>query len=539
MTGRPCPALFIAAPASGQGKTTVTAALARRHRDLGRRVRVFKTGPDFLDPLILERASGAPVYQLDLWMGGEDHCRQLLYQAAGEADLILVEGVMGLFDGDCSSADLAALFGIPVMAVIDGSHMAQTFGALALGLANYRPGLPFAGAFANRLAGERHYQMLADALPPGLPCLGWLPREADIALPARHLGLVAAAEIADLEARLDQAAAALRLVDLALPAAVNFRPALAVTRRQATPLRTKDIPVTFTLTPGTLHSSQANADPPPPHPLPRGEGELSFGQDTDAPSPLVGEGWGEGDAPTLHQRHPIAQSQPQPLAQSQPRPLAGVRIAVARDAAFAFLYRANLELLQALGAELAFFSPLADPELPPADALYLPGGYPELHLERLAANQALLAAVRAHHAADKPLLAECGGMLYLLESLTDQQGRTASLAGLLPGRGLMGDRLANLGMHEIDLPEGTLRGHGFHYSRLETPLEPIAWSRARRGRQGEPAYRLGSLLASYLHLYFPSNPAALVRVFAPNHPYPADDRISAPVTPGEPARGLD
>jgi cobyrinic acid a,c-diamide synthase len=395
-------------------------------------------------------------------MGGEAHCRQLLYQAAGEADLILVEGVMGLFDGDCSSADLASLLGIPVMAVIDGSHMAQTFGALALGLASYRPGLPFAGAFANRLAGERHYQMLADALPPGLPCLGWLPRDADIALPARHLGLVQAAEIADLEARLDQAAAALRLTDLALPAAVTFRPAP---------------------TPEPWRSSQAKAHPPPP------------------------------------------------------QPLTGVRIAVARDAAFAFLYRANLELLSVLGAELAFFSPLADPELPPADALYLPGGYPELHLERLAANQALLAAVRAHHAADKPLLAECGGMLYLLESLTDQQGRTANLAGLLPGRGLMGDRLANLGMHEIDLPEGTLRGHGFHYSRLETPLEPIAWSRARRGRQGEPAYRLGSLLASYLHLYFPSNPAALVRVFAPDRPLPALDRTRLLVTRGEPPRG--
>ncbi len=347
-------------------------------------------------------------------MGGEDHCRQLLYQAAGEADLILVEGVMGLFDGDCSSADLAALFGIPVMAVIDASHMAQTFGALVLGLARYRPGLPFAGAFANRLAGERHYQMLADALPPGLPCLGWLPREANIALPARHLGLVQAAEIADLEARLDQAAAALRLTDLALPAAVNFRPALAVMRRQATPLKTKDIPVTFTLTPGTLHSYQANADPPPPHPLPRGEGEPGTWLDADTPSPLVGEGWGEGGELALNQRKAIA----------QPQSLAGVRIAVARDAAFAFLYRANLELLQALGAELAFFSPLADPELPPADALYLPGGYPELHLERLAANQALLAAVRAHHAADKPILAECGGMLYLMESLTDQQGRT-------------------------------------------------------------------------------------------------------------------
>ena len=163
MNTRHCSALFIAAPASGQGKTTVTAALARHHRDQGRVVRVFKTGPDFLDPMMLERASGAPVYQLDLWMGGEAHCRQLLYNAAGEADLILIEGVMGLFDGTPSSADLAALFDIPVLAVIDGSAMAQTFGAIAHGLAHYRAGLPFAGVLANRVASESHYQMLADS----------------------------------------------------------------------------------------------------------------------------------------------------------------------------------------------------------------------------------------------------------------------------------------------------------------------------------------------------------------------------------------
>src|SRR3984885_5380753 len=134
MERRACPALFVSAPASNQGKTTITAALARYHSAQGRRVRVFKTGPDFLDPMILERASGAPVYQLDPWMGGDEDVRARLYEAAGEADLILVEGVMGLFDGSPSSADLAIAFGLPVMAVIDGSAMAQTFGALAHGL---------------------------------------------------------------------------------------------------------------------------------------------------------------------------------------------------------------------------------------------------------------------------------------------------------------------------------------------------------------------------------------------------------------------
>ena len=426
---RRCPALFVAAPASGQGKTTVTAALARLHRSQGRRVRVFKTGPDFLDPMILETASGAPVYNLDLWMGGEDHCRRLLYEAAGEADLILIEGVMGLFDGERSGADLAALFGVPVLAVIDGSAMAQTFGALAHGLATYRPGLPFAGVFANRVAGERHYQMLVESLPEGVRAFGWLGRDEALGLPDRHLGLVQAQEIGDLEVRIDRAAAALRGVAGELPPAVDI------------------------------------AAPP--------EEEVG-----------------------------------------RPR-LDGVRVAVARDEAFAFVYHANLDTLRALGAEVGFFSPLEDRHLPPADAIYLPGGYPELHLERLAARAARRGRLAAHHAAGKPIVAECGGMLYLCESLTDAEGRSAEMVGLLPGRAAMQERLANLGLHRVTLPEGELRGHTYHYSRLETPLAPVATSEpARAGRGGEPVYRQGRLQASYLHLYYPSNPAAVARLFA-------------------------
>ena len=426
---RHCPALFIAAPASGQGKTTVTAALARRYRDQGLCVRVFKTGPDFLDPMILERASGNPVYQLDLWMGGEDHCRHLLHEAAGEADLILVEGVMGLFDGERSSADLAMLFGIPVLAVIDGSAMAQTFGAVVHGLASYRPDLPFAGVFANRVAGEHHYQMLAESLPPGVTAYGWLARDADISLPERHLGLVQAAEVGDLDARIARAATALNAGNTPLPPSVAF-----------------------------------TASPP---------------------SPV------------------------EPL-------LAGMRIAVAQDAAFAFVYRANLELLQAFGAELDFFSPLDDDAVPPADALYLPGGYPELHLQRLESNESMKVALRAFHASDRPIVAECGGMMYLLESLTDVRGERAEMLGLLPGHTIMQDQLANIGLHGIGLPEGMLRGHTFHYSRVESPLTPIAHSQpARHHGREEPVYRQGRLTASYLHGYFPSNAAAAAQLFLP------------------------
>lgn len=426
MSPRRCPALFVSAPASGQGKTTVCAALARRYRNRGCKVRAFKTGPDFLDPLILERACGSPVYQLDLWMGGEDHCRRLLYQAAAEADVILIEGVMGLFDGRPSSADLASRFGIPVLAVIDGSAMAQTFGAIAFGLARYRADVPIAGVMANRVAGERHYRMLADSLPAGLRAFGWLARDADIALPDRHLGLLQACEIADLDERLERSACALAEIPDDVPAA--------------------EFP-------------------------------------------------------------PVARS-------TVPMALMGMRIGVAHDAAFSFLYRANLDLLRVLGAELALFSPLTDTTLPDVDSLYLPGGYPELHLDALAANRAMAAAIRAHHAAGRPIYAECGGMLYLLEALTDARERRARMAGLLPGEAVMQTRLAAIALQTVELPEGTLRGHTFHHSRLETPLAPITHGVCPNGgRTAEAVYRVGAITASYVHAYFPSNPPAVARLF--------------------------
>ncbi|BBT18034.1 hydrogenobyrinate a,c-diamide synthase [Metapseudomonas otitidis] len=427
---RTCPALLIAAPASGQGKTTVTAALARLHARQGRRVRVFKCGPDFLDPMILARASGHPVYQLDLWMIGEAESRRLLWEAAGEADLILIEGVMGLFDGSPSAADLARHFGVPVLGVINGAAMAQTFGALAVGLATYQPDLPFAGVLGNRVGSQRHSDLIRDSLPDWIRWYGALPRSAEVELPSRHLGLVQAEELADLDARLDAAADALAAsAEVALPPAVAF----------ATP----------------------------------------------AAEPL--EPW-----------------------------LEGVRIGVARDTSFAFLYQGNLDLLQRLGAELVFFSPLVDAELPAVDSLYLPGGYPELHLPQLAGNPAMAAAIRAHHQAGKPILAECGGMLYLLEALTDAAGQSAELLGLLPGRAVMQKRLAALALQEAALPEGTLRGHTFHHSLLESPEAPLVRGLCPNDKPvAEAVYRIGRLTASYIHFYLPSNPRAAAELLRP------------------------
>jgi cobyrinic acid a,c-diamide synthase len=187
--------LMVSALASGQGKTTATAAVARALVKRGLRVRVFKCGSDFIDPMLLERASGAPVGSLDLWMVGIDQCRSQLAQAARAADVILVEGVMGLYDGTPSSADLARALGIPVMAVIDASAMAQTAGAVVQGLRDYGP-VEMAGVIANRVAGPGHAGMIAASLRD-VPLFATLPRQ-DKTLPERHLGLVLPSELPDL-----------------------------------------------------------------------------------------------------------------------------------------------------------------------------------------------------------------------------------------------------------------------------------------------------------------------------------------------------
>lgn len=450
-----CPALLISATASGQGKTTLTAALARLHARQGRRVRVFKCGPDFLDPHWHALASGAPVHSVDLWMTGEADVRARLHAAAGEADLILVEGVMGLFDGSPCAADLAERLGLPVLAVIDAAGMAETFGALAHGLQQYRPGLRWAGLLANRVGSERHAELLRQGLRDPALWLGALARvqdqgaDAAALLPGRHLGLVAAHELDDALQRLDRAADAL----------------------QATPL-------------GRL-------------PWQAGPGQGASWQDWRVafePAPQ------EAVAPWL----------------------AGRTVAVARDAAFSFIYAANLDCLRAMGARLAFFSPLAGERLPGCDALWLPGGYPELHLDALAAQAGLREDIARHVAAGKAVWAECGGMLALCQRLTDTAGRSADLWGLLPGHARMQPRLAGLGMQELPTPWGALRGHTFHYSRLETPLPEVGRSRrpgqAVQPGRGEALYRHGSVHASYFHAWFASQPRAIAALLGADLP---------------------
>ena len=420
-------ALLVSAVASGQGKTSATAALARKLTRMGKRVRVFKCGPDFIDPMLLEHASGAPVQTLDLWMVGSELCRQQLAQAATETDVILIEGVMGLYDGTPSSADLSRAFGVPVMAVIDASAMAQTAGALVHGLRDYGP-VDIAGVIANRVGSAGHAAMVAASLR-GIPLFATLPRQQQ-SLPERHLGLVLPGEVQDIDLLLDQLADQLVFDE----AAWELLPATGFT----------------------------------------------------APAPAA-----------------------------IPRLLQGKTIAIARDAAFMFLYPANLATLEALGATLSYFSPLADEAVPAnADAVYLPGGYPELHAETLSRASRWQAAMRSAHADGLPILAECGGMMALAESLSDTSGTVWPMAGLLPGAVAMQSRLAGLGSQGWHTPQGILRGHTFHYSRMDTAFPPAATTlKHPSGAEGEAIYQHGSLTASYFHAYFASNPAAVAALF--------------------------
>jgi len=438
MTG--AAAVLVAAPASGQGKTTVASALARLHARRGARVCAFKCGPDFLDPRWLALGSGAAVDSLDLWINGEADCARRLARAAQDADLVIVEGVMGLFDGQPSAADLAQRFALPVLAVIDASAMAGTFGAVAHGLRTWRERLPWAGVLANRVAGERHASMLRDAVGADAGWLGHLPRSDEVRLPERHLGLTMPAEQSDALQRLDAAADLLA----------------------TTPL-----------------------------------GQRALGD------------WPRWTAPVVPPAAPAA------------RTLEGRRIAVACDPAFAFIYPANIELLRAMGAEIIFFSPLAGDALPACDALWLPGGYPELHAEPLAAHTKLRRQIHEHLQAGRPLWAECGGMMALADTLIDAQGRAHAMWGLLPGTVTLGRTLAALGPQQWRVGSDGLRGHTFHWSRFETPLSPATWTEASPATaaaagEGEPLYHQGSLRAGWFHPWFASSPALTAMLFGGN-----------------------
>jgi cobyrinic acid a,c-diamide synthase len=425
MSSCACPAVLVSAAASGQGKTLTTAALARAWRNRGLTVQAFKCGPDFIDSMILQVATGRPVYNLDLGMCGLEDAKAQLYNAAMYADVIIAEGVMGLYDGTPSTADIAKTFNLPVALVIDASGMAQTFAAIAHGLYDFEPTLKRAGLIANKVGSPGHATMLKDALDKHAqhtsvptPWLGALPKDEKFSLPERHLGLHLAHEISDIEQRIE-AAAQLLAADLPLPPTVEF----------------------------------------------------------EAP--------GQAALPNL---------------------LQGKTIAIARDAAFCFIYQANIDCLQAMGANLIYFSPL-QAGLPEADAYWIPGGYPELHLDAISQNTEMRSSLAKAANAGKPILAECGGMMAL-----GQQINGTPTFDLIAGTSEIQPKLQGLGTQHVTTEKGTIGAHTFHYGRFDTPMSP-AYIGKSKYRTGEAVYMENHITASFLHFYFPSNPIMAAQFF--------------------------
>jgi cobyrinic acid a,c-diamide synthase len=468
MVNAPGPRLVIAGTSSGVGKTSLTLGLARSLARNGLRVQTFKVGPDFLDPTWLAAASGRTCYNLDGWMTSREYCRGLFARATADADLAIVEGVMGMFDGaspcslEGSTAEVALWLDAPVLLVVNAHGVARSIAATVQGFAQFEQGVNVAGVIANHCGSSSHRQWLAAALDGAKlpPLVGAMPRGAIVAIPDRHLGLVSADASNCNPQTLDQLANAVgehldlnRIMELARSSAVGW-----VERREP-------------------HQEDPNPD--------------------------------EGDSPIFAGRK---------LGQSP------LRLGIARDEAFHFYYADNLEALEQAGAELVPFSPLADRALPPdLDGLYFGGGYPELHAARLAGNATMLDAVRGFAASGRCVYAECGGLMYLGQSLRGLDGQRHAMAGVLPIETAMLAKLRTLGYAEVTLGTDSLwgqagqtrRGHEFHYSEITADRTAAeGWrpayrvARRRAAESQSEGFAKGNVLASYVHLHWASCPEA-------------------------------
>jgi len=421
---------LVAAPHSGSGKTTVTLGLLRALRNRGVKLAPAKAGPDYIDPAFHEAASGETCINLDPWAMRPALLHAIANNHAGDDRLLIVEGMMGLFDGAAdgqgSAADLAVLLGLPVVFVVDCGRMAHSITALVSGFMDFRQDVEIAGVILNRVGSARHEAVLREALNArDIEVLGVVHRQDELHLPSRHLGLVQAGEHEDIERFLADAAFA-----------------------------------------------------------------ISAGIDLDRLAALTVQGRGSNRTATR-------------------LPPLGQRIAVARDEAFAFSYPHLLDGWRDQGAEISFFSPLAD-EMPSegSDAIYLPGGYPELHAGRISAAGRFVGGLRDAAQAGVRIYGECGGYMVLGDGLIDGDGVRHAMAGLLPVTTSYAKRQRHLGYRRLkplagapwDLP---LTAHEFHYSTLASEGEGerlYSASDARGDALGEVGLRRGSVSGSYMHV---------------------------------------
>ncbi|AGP33381.1 cobyrinate a,c-diamide synthase [Sorangium cellulosum] len=471
------PRLVVAGTASGVGKTTATVAIARALRARGLRVALFKCGPDYLDPTYHGRAVAGTSHNLDGWMMGRDAVLSTFAAEAAGADVALIEGVMGLFDGasptgeEGSTAEIAKWLEAPVALVVDASGMARSVAALVQGFAGFDPALRVAAVVCNQVGSRGHLDILRQA-QRSPPVIGGLPRDEAQRFPERHLGLRTADEAAIPEERFDHWGAQAE-------AWIGLDALLEIARR----------------TPALPAASDVKDAPALP-------------AASDAEDAPAGAAAAAGAAPRR------------------------ARIGVAFDEAFHFYYADNLRRLEAAGAELVRFSPIRDARLPDVDALYLGGGYPEVHAERLTENAALRAEIRAFAGGGGPIYAECGGLMYLTEAIRTRDGRAHPMVGLVPAEAVMCEKLQALGYVEVETQARTIlggaglrfRGHQFRYSELRPaapavpeapspaaeaplPIEHAYSVRRRRGGQvAREGYRAQNVLASYVHAHWASNP---------------------------------
>ncbi len=445
------PRIVIAGTRSGVGKTTLSIGIMRALAQQGLKVQPYKTGPDYIDPTYHKQATGMPSRNLDSWLLSREAILELFEHAAATADIAVIEGVMGLYDGKLggeqlessqagSTAQLAKILDAPVILVLDAGKIAGSAAAIALGYKELDKGGRLAGVILNRIGSQRHYLQLKQAIEKyaELPVLGCLYRDEALHIPERHLGLIPAEE-QEYNA---------------------FRDELAQ--------------------------------------------QITAGIDIESIIKIADE------AGALPHFEPAIFS----LPPDKPR----VRIGVAQDKAFSFYYQDNLDILAHLGAELAFFSPLKDDDLPANIAgLYLGGGFPEVFAEQLAGNVALKQAVNQASAAGMPIYAECGGLLYLTKGIIDGDGKQYPMLGLIEAQSRVQKKRQALGYVDIKVLRDnilskkgdSLRGHEFHWSSLEGISDNSHAYELRSSRTIKPRTEgivQDNLLASYVHLHFASCP---------------------------------
>ncbi|KIL51624.1 cobyrinic acid a,c-diamide synthase [Jeotgalibacillus alimentarius] len=437
--------VLIAGVSSGVGKTGITIGLMAAFMKKGLNVQGFKCGPDYIDPSYHTAVTKRPSRNLDSWMLSADVLKEVFVKGSEGADISIIEGMMGLYDGESptsdrgSAAEISTLLDCPVILIVDCSAMARSAAAVVKGFQCLDPDVKIAGVIANRIGSEGHYKLIKEAVEQecGIPVCGYLLENEDMNMPERHLGLVPSIERGDLDGQLEK-----------LGEAVT---------------ETIDIDRIFNL----------SQQPP-----------LTI-------------------ANTLFkQKDPIA-----------------VKVAVAYDQAFNFYYRENLELIEAFGAEVIYFSPVNGDGLPPeADGLYIGGGFPEQFLEELSQNSEGKQSIKEAVEKGLPVLAECGGLMYLSESITNLKGKTYPMIGVLPGKTEMQANFAALGYRKISGAEGNslfksetiIRGHEFHYSTF-IPYKKMtgAYHVSSHFGSGEEGYLYKNVVAGYTHLHFASNPEVL------------------------------